>query len=464
MRLRFIVLSLIVGACLGAGMAFGAGVFFSEGQGRVAMGVSLGGIPVGGLTRAEAREVAEDVARLVTGRPLVLVYRDTRWVRDLPSLGARSDPDVAARRLMEVGRGSGRGGKAGLVRRARDIIHAATRGRQVSAVTSLDEGRLFEAMLSLADEINVEMRNATFDAKTGRPVPEREGVRLDVTASMRRVQDALSLAQRPTAVALVVRPVRPITTLSDLRELGIRELVASYSTVFDPMIEQRAHNIRLASGRISGVMVRPGAEFSFNEVVGPRTRELGFMEAPEIVGEEFRPGIGGGVCQVSSTLYSAALLANLKITARQNHSRLTGYVPPGRDATVYYGAQDLRFKNDTAAPILLLSEVSGSRLTVSIFGHKPDNQEVRIVTSQLVPLEPRIREIPDEQIPQGERLVEQQGSRGCEVTTERLVIRGEAVSRKEVISRDRYKPQDMVVRIGTGYTRPVHDYQPKGSP
>lgn len=428
------------------------------------MGVDLGGIPVGGLTHVQAQEVADSVARLAASKPLVLVHRDIQWVRDLNSLGAWCNPDMLVRRLMEVGRGSGRRGRARIVGRAWDVIRAATRGWQVSAVTSLDQGRLFEAMLSLAGEINVEMRNATFDVKTGWPVPEREGVRLDVTASMRRVRDALSLAQRPTAVALVVRPVRPITTLSDLRELGIRELVSSYSTVFDPKIEQRAHNIRLASGRISGVMVRPGAEFSFNEVVGPRTRELGFMEAPEIVGEEFRPGIGGGVCQVSSTLYNAALLANLEITARQNHSRLTGYVPPGRDATVYYGAQDLRFRNNTVAPILLLSEVSGSRLTVSVFGHKPDDQEVRIVTSQLVPLEPRVREIPDEQIPQGERLVEQQSSRGCEVTTERLVIRDGAVIRKEVISRDRYKPQDMVVRVGTGPTGPIRDYQPKGSP
>lgn len=435
--------ALMAGACLVAGTAFGAGVFFSAGGGRVAPGVDLGGIEVGGATRADAADIASRVARLVSGRPVVFIHRDQRWEHGLESLGVECDPGELARRVMGVGR------TGNIARRARELLQAAAAGWRVSAVTRVDEVRLFEAVLALAAEINIEARNATFEVRTGRAVPEREGRRLDVAESVRRVREALDLVERP-AVFLESRQVRPVTTFRDLEDLGIRELVASYSTTFDPGVENRAHNIRLASGRISGVMVRPGEEFSFNEVVGPRTREFGFREAPEIVEDDFRPGIGGGVCQVSSTLYNAALLANMRITARQNHSRLTGYVPPGRDATVYYGSQDLRFRNVGSAPVLILSEVAGSGLTVSIFGDRPEGQEVRIVTSGLETIAPGVREVPDDKLAKGERVVEEEGAPGCEVVTERLVIiRGE-VARREVLSHDRYRPRDTVVRVGTG--------------
>ncbi|MGE5593561.1 MAG: VanW family protein [Betaproteobacteria bacterium] len=445
MRLRLVsvVLEIMVASvCLVAGTALGAGAFFCGSGGRVAPGVCLGGIEVGGATPAEAADIAACMAGLVNEKPIVLVHRDQRWERDLESLGAECDPDELARRLMEVGR------TGSMARRVRELAAAAVAGWNVGVVTRVDEDRLLEAVLSLAAEINIEARNATFDVRTGRPVPERQGRRLDVAQAVTRIQEALALAERPT-VLLESNEVRPFTTLRDLAELGIRELVASYSTTFDPQLESRGHNIRLASGRISGVMVRPGEEFSFNEVVGPRTREFGFLEAPEIVEDEFRPGIGGGVCQVSSTLYNAALLADMRITMRQSHSRLTGYVPPGRDATVYYGQHDLRFRNTGKTPVLIMSQVTGSKITVSIFGDRPEDREVRIVASHLESIPPGVREIPDAELAEGERVVEKEGAPGCEVVTERLVIVGGRVERREVLSRDRYRAQDAVIRVGT---------------
>lgn len=434
----------VIGACLIVGIAAGAGAFLSGAGGRVAPGVELGGIEVGGVARAEAADIAGRVARIVNGRPVVFIHGDQQWERSLEDLGAESDPADLTRRVMGVGR------TGSASSRVWELLRAATTGCRVSAVTHVDEARLFEGVLALAGEINIEARNATFEVRTGREVPEREGRRLDVAESARRVREALDLADRP-AVLLVSRRVRPITTLRDLKDLGIRELVASYSTSFDPAMANRAHNIRLAAGRISGVIVRPGEEFSFNEVVGPRTSEFGFREAPEIVDDELRPGIGGGVCQVSSTLYNAALLANMRITARQNHSRLTGYVPPGRDATVYYGLQDLKFRNVGGAPILILAEVAGSALTVSIFGDRSENQEVTVVTSHLETIAPGVREIPDGGLAEGARVVEDEGAAGCEVVTERLLMTGGRVVKREAISRDVYRPRDRVVRVGTGH-------------
>jgi vancomycin resistance protein YoaR len=432
----------LIGACLAVGIVVGAGAFLSGAGGRVAPGVEIGGIEVGGVARAEAAEIAGRIARIVNGTPLVFVHEGKQWARSPERLGAKSDAAELVGRVMRVGR------TGSAARRAWQLLGAVTRGWRVGAATHVDEEKLFEEILALASEINVEARNATFDVRTGREVPEREGRRLDVAEAVQRARAALELAERPP-IFLVSHKVMPATTVRDLQALGIRELVASYSTNFDPAMENRAHNIRLASGRISGVIVRPGEEFSFNEVVGPRTGEFGFREAPEIVDDELRPGIGGGVCQVSSTLYNAALLANMRITARQNHSRLTGYVPPGRDATVYYGQQDLRFRNAGGAPVLILAEVAGSALTVSIFGDRPEDQEVRVITSHMETIPPGVREIPDDGLEEGRRVIAEEGASGCEVVTERLLITSGKVARREVISRDRYRPRDAVVRVGT---------------
>ncbi len=435
-------------ACILAGLAVGAGAFLSGRGGRVVFGVSLNGIPVGGLARKDASEIARAAARLVADRQLILTHGGREWVWRPEDVGVHCDPVVLVARLMGAGRGAASAGHPSVLGRIAGILRVCIRGVRVDALTSLDEARLSDAMISLANEVNVEMRNATFDVETGRPIPERPGTRLDVAASLLRVREALGALEGDARAELVVNEIKPLTTLADLSELGIKDLVASYSTVFDPGIVNRVHNIELACNRISGIMIRPGQEFSFNTVVGPRTREAGFLEAPEIVQEELRPGVGGGVCQVSSTLYNAALLGNFRITARQNHSRLTGYVPPGRDATVYYGAQDLCFRNTTPWPALILSVVSGSRLTVSIFGYKPPGQEVRMVVTALSYIEPRTVEVPDEDLAPGERVVEREGYRGCEVTVAREVVSNGAVVRRETVSRDRYKSGDRVVRVG----------------
>src|SRR5690606_9807336 len=110
--------------------------------------------------------------------------------------------------------------------------------------------------------------------------------------------------------------------------------------------------------------------FSFNRVVGPRTLAKGFLPAPEIVGEEFVEGVGGGICQVSSTLYNAALYADLQIVERYRHSVPLGYVPPGRDATLQYGVMDFQFRNTTGEPLIVRAVAGDGRLHVTLWGRR----------------------------------------------------------------------------------------------
>ena len=164
-------------------------------------------------------------------------------------------------------------------------------------------------------------------------------------------------------------------------EISCREpVLASFSTTLKDPEESRNYNVALAAAAIDGVVLQPGEEFSFDRVVGPRLAEAGYRNARVISGGKSVPGIGGGVCQVSTTLYNVALLAGLEIVERHPHSRPVGYVPPGLDATVAEGQYDLRFRNTLGVPLTLGARVDGNRLLMEARAPLAEAPEVRVTT------------------------------------------------------------------------------------
>jgi len=155
------------------------------------------------------------------------------------------------------------------------------------------------------------------------------------------------------------------------------ELLSEFSSSIAGSSAGRRENIKKAVSAIDGTLISPGESFSFNEKVGPRVSERGYKIAPVMVRGELVPGVGGGVCQVSTTLYNAVLLAGLKVVRREHHARPVKYVSPGRDATVVYGYIDLIFKNDKDSPIYIQGEVKGGRIIFRIFGRR-DFESIKI--------------------------------------------------------------------------------------
>jgi len=150
----------------------------------------------------------------------------------------------------------------------------------------------------------------------------------------------------------------------------ISGLLSDYTTSFDPNQKERTLNIKLAAKAIDGMLLKPGEVFSFNHTVGPRTVVAGYQVAMIIEGNEFVPGLGGGVCQVSSTLYNAVRLASpsLSVIERSRHSLPVTYVPPGQDATVVYPNLDFKIRNDSDGYLLIRSCVNRNTLNFSIYG------------------------------------------------------------------------------------------------
>lgn len=202
-------------------------------------------------------------------------------------------------------------------------------------------------------------RDARVERRTGRILPERAGEQIDVAATVRAVLNAPA-GGRVRAVRL---PIEPRITARLLRSMT-REL-GGYRTWLEGSWE-RVHNIEVGASSLDYVLVRPGEVFSFWKVLGEPTRERGYLDAPVISGEAFVPGLGGGLCQVSSTLYNAVLDAHLEVVERHAHSLAVDYVPPGRDATVAWDMLDFRFRNDSDGPILIRAAIEGWQLHVWI--------------------------------------------------------------------------------------------------
>jgi vancomycin resistance protein YoaR len=158
----------------------------------------------------------------------------------------------------------------------------------------------------------------------------------------------------------------------------ITDVVAEYSTNFSSGNRPRSNNIKLASEKLNGIIIMPGDKMGFNETVGQRTAKGGYKVAGVYINGKHDTGIGGGICQVSTTLYNASLFANLKILERTNHSMPVPYVPLGRDATVNYGAQNLVIENSTTSPIVVASQYQPGKLTFRILGKKEEGLEVKV--------------------------------------------------------------------------------------
>lgn len=233
-----------------------------------------------------------------------------------------------------------------------------------------DEEKLQRELKRLAESLEAKPADATIQVKEEGDlviIPSLAGRRLELTELSAMLLGGNCYQEY---YPLSFKTIRPTVSTEDLARIKPDTLWGSYETILAD-IPDRTENVRLASSFINGLILGPGEEFSFNERVGPRIKERGFRVAQIIAGGGFRPGVGGGVCQVSSTLYNAVRLAGLKITERHPHSLKVAYVPDGDDATVYYGSKDFRFANNSSSIILLRAKVVDLKLQILVYGHGP---------------------------------------------------------------------------------------------
>lgn len=325
-----------------------------------------------------------------------------------------------------------------------------------------EEKKLDQIVIDIAKQVDLPAKDALFEFKEGKVVDfitSEEGRRLDQIQLKLAVITALSQYPfKESSQNLPVRKVLPKVETSQSNELGIRELLAVGESYFKDSIPSRVHNILLAASKFHGLVIAPGETFSFSEKIGTISAETGYQQAYVIKEKKTILEDGGGVCQVSTTLFRAAINAGLPIVERHPHYYRVGYYeqgdyPPGLDATVYPPSPDLKFINDTFAYLLIQTKVDKNqkRLAFEFYG-TADGREIEvqkpIVYSQTPPPEPVYIDEPS--LPSGVVRRLDTAHWGAKVSFKRIVNYPDGTLKEERVFWSNYVPWAAVYQRGTG--------------
>jgi vancomycin resistance protein YoaR len=318
----------------------------------------------------------------------------------------------------------------------------------------IDEAEAAQRFANLARGVSRPPRSVDFQVRangTVRIVPSRPGRELDLAATGAALLAAASRTVDRTG-ALVVTEAQPALTTREARALGVRRELAGYATLYSGTADRIA-NLQRGVELLDGARIAPGAVWSFNDHVGPRTEERGFRSAPVIINGEYEEGIGGGVSQIATTVFNAAWESGIKIAERTAHALYISRYPTGRDATVNYPDVDLKLRNDTGRWIVIKASYDESGILVRLLGGGRERRVESVEGPLEVTGQPRTERIPDASMFVGQRLVVDYGEPSRAVVVERIVYQGGEVLYHETWTTS-YRYEKKMVRVGAK-PRPV---------
>ena len=298
-------------------------------------------------------------------------------------------------------------------------------------------------------EIYQEPKDAYYTKEPFTVYPEVEGIDFDVEKAKEIIAAEV---KDEYVIDLII--TKPKVTLEDIGTEAFPDRLSTFSTRYNAADKDRTTNLVLACKKLNGKVIMPGETLSYNETLGPRTYAAGYRNGKIYENGQVVDGLGGGICQISSTLYNAALMSDMEIVERRNHQFVTSYVDEGRDATVVYGLTDFKFKNTRKYPIRIVASASGGVATISIFGIKEADREYtysfRTETISTIPYTTKYVE--DSSLTAGREVVTQNGTNGlvCKTYMTKM-LNGKVVSTK-LLSTDTYSAMQRIVKRGTSKT------------
>ena len=329
------------------------------------------------------------------------------------------------------------------------IINGFNHGKTETVICDLKQINPEPINISkIRNEIKKEVKDATYINEAGafEVIDEVVGVDFDVE-NAEKIVNAVTAQGVQFTIDLII--TQPQVTKEKLLEEIFSEELASFTTYYKVSEKQRSENVRLSAEFINDIILMPGQEFSYNNAVGERSIERGFQVAKVYQAGKVVDGLGGGICQTSSTLYDAVLLADLEVTERKNHSLPVSYVKLGRDATVSYGTTDFRFKNNQMTPIKIDAVANGGTLTIKILGFTKDSTKEVIIKTETIKVRPFTETIvEDTTMPVGSSKVVTKGSNGYTVKAYKIVKQNGVEIENKLISTDTYAPIVQVKKVG----------------
>jgi vancomycin resistance protein YoaR len=410
-------------------------------------GIKIEGINLKGLDKPEAKKLISDRINVIYGsKGLNLWYKDNFRHVSFEEISLTVIPDLALEEAYKIGR------TGNIINRLHDIINLRTNNQNLNADIYYDKSKLRNIIYLIKKSVDSVSKNAAIAYENGRIIINREaaGSTMDVNRNIQLVEN--SLKDRKADIVLEINESHPLILFENLKD--VNSVLSSFSTSFSLNDVNRCHNIKFACEKINGTILFPGDIFSMDKTLGPRTLENGYMDAPIIYKNELIKGPGGGVCQVTTTLYVSTLKAKLYIRERTHHSMPLGYVDMGQDATIAGSLIDLKFQNNRDYPICISANVSGDKIAIRILGKSDGSSEIVRLKSVVTEEFTTDREdvIIDDSIPDKEKIIVHEAKKGYRVVLYRLTydINGN-LKDNEMISDDIYQPIKALVKMNRNY-------------
>lgn len=436
-----------------AGSLIAGGLHVYAGQQSIPKGTLVAGWEIGGMGIQEARSgISTRLAELESIRLVLKTEGNTELSLTLKQAGITYEAEDFLRGLKNLTDG----GLLERVRARRSFPDSWSFGAHLdisqlqNVLSPAWEGKTYGVPIDATRRITGDDRVVYTPDKTSFEV-DWHGLGLALQAAVpTRISSLETLQGKGITLEVPVSVKQPEVTLKALKDQGIERKITQFSTSLGVSGPGRSYNVEAAAKAVNGTVLPPGAVFDYGKAIEKAQAEYGFREAPVIVNGKLQPGTGGGICQVSSTLYNAALRTGLEIVERRNHSLPVNYLPKGQDATFAQGYINFRFRNNTGKYLIIKAGVQGRTLTVKLFGTFPKNVSYAVHSQTVEVLLPADKYVSDASLPRGGTRVIQNGKTGYVVET--YITRyedGKAVEKKK-LSRDVYHAQKRVIAINRG--------------
>ncbi|AQR97548.1 VanW family protein [Clostridium saccharoperbutylacetonicum] len=418
-----------------------------EWENKIYPGVTVQGTDLGGMTKEEAKnKLIETFETAIGKKKLNIEIGDKHYELIYSDIIPKYDIDGTVEQAYSIGK------ENGLFKKYMTIKNGENAKNEISLGFSYDEEKLKAYEKKLQNEVGESPKDATVSIDKNNIVvkPETEGKTINLENLDSKLKENINgKLDAGDPVNVDVEITKPKITKEDLSK--IKNLMGTFSTNYGSSAPGRSNNIEIATSAINGTVVMPGEVFSFNDVVGPRTVERGYQEAGTYVGNKVEPGIGGGICQVSTTLYRAVMKANLRSIERTNHSMVVGYAQPGLDATVSYGYLDYKFKNVYDFPIYIQGTTVGKVVTYSIYGDSSalNGKTYDMANEILATIPPETKVVPDNTLPEGKEVKDGAGMTGYQARSYQITYENGVEVNREIVATDTYASVGIVVRKGT---------------
>ncbi len=379
------------------------------------------------LNEEAAKKIIEDLGTNLPGVVIESSYyiEDNKLIITKGQAGVKIDTDKLLEELKEKLKGT---------EKITDYITIPVTEEQPTAI-DIDK---------IHEEIYKEVKDAYYTQNPFEIHPEEEGIDFDVEAAKKALEEAKEEYE------IDLKITKPKVTTSQIGTEAFPDQLATFRTNYDGGDKDRTTNLQLACNKINGKVVMPNETFSYNKTLGARTAAAGYKNAKVYEAGQVVDGIGGGICQISTTLYNAVLRANLEIVERRNHQFVTSYVEAGMDATVVYGMTDFKFKNTRKYPVKIIASAKNGVATVSVYGIKESEEytfSFRTVTVSTIPTSTKY--IDDATLPVGTEKVKQKGANGKKTETYMTKMLNGKIVETKILSRDTYDAMQRIVLRGT---------------